>query len=99
MGTKSGTGVTMKKTLAYCITYNGVMDIYKATQLFWHRNTTNCWMQVINNQPAEINGNICSVREVALVVVAINSTSTPPRLQEIPTYFLDLLIEWGGTWL
>ena len=48
---------------------------------------------------AEINGNICSVREVALAVVVINSTATPPWLQEMPIYFMDVLIEWGSTWL
>ena len=34
----------------------GVMDIYKATQLSQHRNTTNCWMRVITNQTTEVNG-------------------------------------------
>ena len=56
----------------------GVMDIYKATQLPWHRNTNNCCTQVSTNQPVEINGNICSVQEVSLAVVAITSTATPP---------------------
>ena len=40
----------------------GVIYIYKATQLSQHRNTTNCWTRVSTNQHAEINGNICSVR-------------------------------------
>ena len=77
----------------------GVMNIYKETQIYWHRNTMNCCTQVSTNKPAEINGNICSVREVALALVAITSTATPPCLQEIPTCFLDVLIEWGITWL
>ena len=54
---------------------------------------------MITNQPAEINGNICSVREFALAVVEITSTATPPRSQEMPTCFLDVLIEWGSTLL
>ena len=77
----------------------GTMDIYKATQMSRHQNTANRWTQVSTNQPAEINGNICSVREVALAIVLINSTATPPCLQEMPTSFLDVLIEWGSTWL
>ena len=32
-------------------------------------------------------------------MVAINSIATPPCLQEMPTCFLDVLIEWGSTWL
>ena len=56
----------------------GSLYIYKATQLYRHRNTTNRWTRVSINQPAEINGNICLVQEVALVVVAITSTATPP---------------------
>ena len=75
------------------------MDIYKATQIPRHRKTTNHWTQLRTNQPAEINGNICSFQEVALAVVAITSTATPPCSQEMPTCFLDVLIEWGSTWL
>ena len=77
----------------------GVMDIYKATQLPRNRNTMNSWTRVSTNHPDEINGNICSVREVALAVVAITSTATPTCLQEMPTCFLDLLVEWVSTWL
>ena len=75
------------------------MDIYKATQFSRHHNTMNRWTRVSTNQPAEINGNIYSVREVALAVVSITSADTPLCLQEIPNCFLDVLIEWGRTWL
>ena len=77
----------------------GAMDIFKTTKLSRHRNTMYCWMRVITNQTTEINGSICSVREVALAVVAITSTFMPPHSQEMPTCFLDVLIEWGSTWL
>ena len=77
----------------------GVIDIYKATQLSWHRNTMNRWTRVSTNQPSKINGNISSVREVPLAVVAINSTATPPRSQEMPICFMYVLIEWEGAWL
>ena len=99
MGTKYGNWRhdEYKSRLLHYI--EGAMDIYKATQLSRHWNTTNRWTQVSNNQPAEINGNICSVREVALEVVAITSTVTPPRSQEMPTCFLDVLIQWVSTWL
>ena len=40
----------------------GAMDIYKAIQISRHQNTKNRWTRVITNQPAENNGNICSVR-------------------------------------
>ena len=56
-------------------------------------------MRVSTNQPAEINGNICSVQEVELAVVVITSTATPPCSQEMPTCFLDVLIELVSTWL
>ena len=39
----------------------GVMDIYKATELSWYQNKINLWTRVSTNQPAEINRNICSV--------------------------------------
>ena len=75
------------------------MNIYKATQLPPHRNTKNSWTQVRTIQPTEINGNIYSVIEVSLSVVEITSTAKPLRLQEIPTCFLYVLIEWVSTWL
>ena len=71
----------------------GAMDIYKATKLPRHQNTMDRWTRVSTNQPSEINGNICSVREVAQAVVSITSTATPPCLQETPTCFMDVLIE------
>ena len=77
----------------------GAMDIYKGTQIYRHQNTTNHWTRVSTNQPTEINGNICSVREVALAVVEITSTSKRPRSQEMPTYFMDVLLELGSTLL
>ena len=40
----------------------GAKDIYKATQLSRHQNTTNSWTRVSTNQPVEINGSIFSVR-------------------------------------
>ena len=63
----------------------GAIDIYKATQLSQHRNTTNSWTQLSTNQPAETNGNICSVQEVALALVEITSTVTHPCSQEMRT--------------
>ena len=59
----------------------------------------NRWKLVRTNHPAEINGNNCLVLKVALAVVVITSTATPPFSQEIPTCFMDVLIEWGSTWL
>ena len=68
----------------------GRMDIYKATQISRHQNTTNRWTRVSTNQPYEINGNIFLVREVALALVTSTSTATPPLSQEMPTCFLDV---------
>ena len=72
----------------------GVMNIYKVTQIPRHQNTTNRWTRKRTNKPSEINGNISSFREVSLVVSEINYTATPPRTQEMPTCFLDVLIDW-----
>ena len=59
----------------------------------------NCWTRVSTNHPVEINGNIYSVREIVLAVVATPPTATPPCLQEMETCFMDALIEWESTWL
>ena len=68
----------------------GRMDIYKATQISRHQNTTNRWTRVSTNKPSEINGNIFLVREAALALVTSTSTATPPLSQEMPTCFLDV---------
>ena len=44
-------------------------------------------------------GLICSVREVVPAVVAITSTALPVIEPEPPTSFLDVLREWGSTWM
>jgi hypothetical protein len=44
-------------------------------------------------------GDICTVEKVGLGVYKINSfTSMPPQLRQ-PESFLDVLMEWGCTWM
>ena len=71
------------------------MDIYHKSQ---HRYR-NRWTRVLVNQLAEYKGVICSIREVGTAVVAITPSTPAPRPKDIPTTFMDVLIDWGSTWM
>ena len=57
-----------------------LMDVYKPSQLSRYRNVRNRWTRLLCDQPAEITGVTCSVREVSPAVMAIISTTSDPRL-------------------
>ena len=61
------------------------MDIYKHSNLPRVRNTPNRWTRKRMNQLPEERGIVCSVREAGLAVVAITSSTEPPREKLLPT--------------
>ena len=75
------------------------MDVYKPTQLSRHRNVRNRWTRLRINQPTTSSGERCTVREVAPAVVAIDSTAPDPPPEPSQDCFLDVLREWGCTWM
>ena len=76
-----------------------LMGVYKPSQLPRHRNIRNRWTRLHCDQPAELQGDICTVREVAPAVLAIASTTEDPPAKSAPECFLEVLEEWGCHWM
>ena len=74
------------------------MDIYFPSTLPGHRRANRYTRQVIDAPKTE-GGVICTVDEVAMAVVALRSSAEPIRERERPSGFLDVLREWGCTWM
>ena len=49
--------------------------------------------------PQVVRGEICSVKEVARGVFAIEATAQPPVPVDPPTTLLDVIEDWGCLWL
>ena len=75
------------------------MDVYKPTQLSRHRSVRNRWTRFRINQPATLIGERCTIRDVAPAVVAIDSSAPDPPPAPSQDCFLDVLREWGCTWM
>ena len=64
---------------------DGKMDVYKHSNLPRMANTPNRWTRTRMNQNSEERGIVCSVREAGLAIVAISSSTEPPREKLLPT--------------
>ena len=75
------------------------MDVYTKSQQKRYINKSNRWTRSATNLPTQKRGTPCSTREVSRLTVALTSTleDCPPK--DIPTYFLDVLLEWSCTWM
>ena len=78
-------------------TMNG-MDVYKKLDSRRTRSSSR-WEMVATGQPMETTGKITSVRQLEQGRVAIVSTADPPRPKEMPETILEVLDEWGSTWM
>ena len=75
------------------------MDIYVPSLVPRYRRTPNRWTRSKVNRPAELRGDVCTVREVGLAVLTIVSHAPPAAAKDIPDHFLDVLQEWGCAWM
>ena len=50
-------------------------------------------------QELEQCGQVCTIRELELVVVAVVSNTDPPRKEIMPTKIKEVLKDWGFTWM
>ena len=48
-----------------------------------------------DGQDPDKGGQVCTIREVELVVVAVVSNTDPPREEIMPTKIKEVLKEWG----
>ena len=78
---------------------DGTMDVYKPTNVPRHRGARNRWTRLHTAQEQEVCGDICTVREVALAVVAVDSTAAVEGPRHVPETLLEVLEEWGCKWI
>ena len=74
------------------------MDVYARSQLPRHRGP-NRYTRFLVDQPCEERGDICTVEPVAPAVIRVRSSSAPFHPTEPPSTFLEVLRDWGCTWL
>ena len=76
-----------------------VMDVYRPSQLPRYCNASNRWTRLRLNQPTELRGVICTVREVACAVISLVSTTEVPPPKEAPQCIFAVLQEWDCEWM
>ena len=75
------------------------MDVYRPSSLPRMVNVVNrCTITRIGQDP-EQGGQVCTIREVDLAVVAVVSNTYPPREEIMPIKIKEFLKEWGCTWM
>ena len=75
------------------------MDVYRPSTLPRMVNVVNRWIRTRIRQESEQGGQVCTIREVELAVVAVVSNADPPRKEIMPTKIKEVLKEWGCTWM
>ena len=63
------------------------------------RETPNRWIRRRINQHLEDQGRICTVRDAGLAIKAVESMSQLPEDQPMPDGLLEVLKDWGCTWM
>ena len=58
-------------------------------------NVVNRWTRTRFGQDTEQGGQVCTMREVELAVVAVVSNADPQREEIMPTKIKEVLKEWG----
>ena len=75
------------------------MDVYRPSNLPQMVNIANKWTRTRIGQDPEQCGQVCTIHELELAVVAVVSNADPPREEIIPTKIKEVLKEWGFTWM
>jgi hypothetical protein len=70
------------------------MDVYTAMS-----TTRRRWKREETGFDAEWLDELCTIRDGTQGTVAITSVAAPPDLEDLPESFLDILQEWGNTWM
>ena len=68
-----------------------VMDVYRPSSLPQIVNVVNRWTRTRIEQEPEQGGQVCTIREVELAVVALVSNTDPPREDIMPTKIKEVL--------
>ena len=73
------------------------MDVYRPSNLPRMVNVANRWTRTSIEQEPEQCGQVCTIREVDLAVVAVVSNADPHREEISITKIKEFLMEWGCT--
>ena len=73
------------------------MDVCSPSSLPRMVNVVNRWTRTRIGQELEQCGQVCTIREVELSVVAVVSNTDSPREEIMPTKIKEVLKEWGCT--
>jgi len=76
-----------------------VMDEYGPSLVRNYANRPNCWTRSRIDTPLIERGEICSMKEVVLVVRSISSHAPRLPAQATPPTFWEVIIGWGKTWM
>ena len=75
------------------------MDVYWLSSLPQMVNVVNRWTRTRIGQEPDQGGQVCTIRDVELAVVAVVSNADPPREEIMPTKIKEVLKDWGCTWM
>ena len=75
------------------------MYVYRPSGIPRMVNVVNRWTRTRIGQELDQCGQVCTIREVELVVVDVVSNTDPPREEIMPTKIKEVLKEWGCTWM
>ena len=75
------------------------MDVYRPLSLPRMVNVANRWTRKRIEQDPEQGSQVCTIREVDLVVVDVVSNVDPPREEIMPNKIKEVLKDWGCTWM
>ena len=76
-----------------------LMYVYKPSKVERYATTANRWTLVQIAMPIATLGQYFTIIEVALAVISVLSHTDLPPSPLKHDYFLDVLIEWGCTWM
>jgi hypothetical protein len=76
-----------------------VMDVYGPSLVRNYANRPNCWTRLRIDIPLNECGEICSMKDEALVVKSIILHSPRPPTQATPLTFWEVIRGWGNTWM
>ena len=76
-----------------------VIDVYKPSQIGRYATSPNRWTRVQIAIPTTNVGQYCTLIEVVPAVIAVLSHMYQPPLPLKHDSFLEVLIEWGCTWM
>ena len=75
------------------------MDVYRPSSLPRMVSVVNRGTKTSIGQDPEQGGQVCTIREVEMAVVAVVSNTDAPREEIMPTKIKEVLKEWGCTWM